>query len=214
MARRLRDEGLAVDGVMAIGPLDGSVDDAFALAAATFADVGGTTLSLGMSGDWERGDRTRIDDDPYRVGDFGPRPARKCIRMSMFVKLGSWFKIPTKRTGLYDTERGRRKRNVVPIGDGVRRSGGSVAVLLHAFGDVTEVPTHCAASSRIVNFAGRGPDAAAARRRFYLRRWYTIDGRIQKLADAIYLIVPSGVMSVPQSQEQVDSVASSIWRPS
>lgn len=54
LARRLRDEGLAVDGVMAIGPLEGDVDAAFATAQATFAEVGGTTLSLGMSADWER----------------------------------------------------------------------------------------------------------------------------------------------------------------
>ena len=56
LARRLReDEGLEVDGVMAIGPLteDPNVTkDAFATAARAFARVGGTTLSLGMSGDW------------------------------------------------------------------------------------------------------------------------------------------------------------------
>jgi len=77
LARRLRDEGLAVDGVMAIGPLDGSVDDAFALAAATFADVGGTTLSLGMSGDWERA--IAHGSTMIRIGSaiFGPRPARE-----------------------------------------------------------------------------------------------------------------------------------------
>jgi hypothetical protein len=56
LARRLReDEGLEVDGVMAIGPLSPDprvVREAFAAAAAAFAAVGGTTLSLGMSGDW------------------------------------------------------------------------------------------------------------------------------------------------------------------
>jgi pyridoxal phosphate enzyme (YggS family) len=77
LAHRLRDEGLTVDGVMAIGPLDGRVDDAFALAAATFADVGGTTLSLGMSGDWERA--IAHGSTMIRVGTaiFGPRPARE-----------------------------------------------------------------------------------------------------------------------------------------
>ncbi len=56
LARRLReDEGLEVDGVMAIGPIteDPNVTkDAFATAARAFERVGGTTLSLGMSGDW------------------------------------------------------------------------------------------------------------------------------------------------------------------
>ena len=77
LARRLRDEGLNVDGVMAIGPLDGSVDAAFELAAATFADVGGSTLSLGMSGDWERA--IAHGSTMIRIGSalFGPRPARE-----------------------------------------------------------------------------------------------------------------------------------------
>ncbi len=56
-AARLRDdEGLHVDGVMAIGP---NTDDraeivrAFERAAAVFAEVGGKTLSIGMSEDYE-----------------------------------------------------------------------------------------------------------------------------------------------------------------
>jgi len=77
LARRLRDEGLFIDGVMAIGPLTGNVDAAFALAAATFANVGGSTLSLGMSGDWERA--IAHGSTMIRVGTaiFGPRPARE-----------------------------------------------------------------------------------------------------------------------------------------
>jgi hypothetical protein len=58
LARRLRDEeGLDVDGVMAIGPVteDPAVTkEAFETAARTFERVGGTTLSLGMSGDWRQ----------------------------------------------------------------------------------------------------------------------------------------------------------------
>ena len=53
LAARLRDEGLEVDGVMAIGPVGGDVETAFATAREAFERVGGTTLSLGMSGDWE-----------------------------------------------------------------------------------------------------------------------------------------------------------------
>jgi len=57
LAARLRqDEGLAVDGVMAIGPNTGdreAVGRAFRRAAETLAAVGGVTLSIGMSGDWE-----------------------------------------------------------------------------------------------------------------------------------------------------------------
>lgn len=73
LAERLRGAGLAVDGVMAIGPLEGSVDEAFATAQATFARVGGSTLSLGMSGDWERA--IHYGATMIRIGTaiFGPR---------------------------------------------------------------------------------------------------------------------------------------------
>ncbi len=57
LARTLRDdEGLEIAGVMAIGP---NTDDraaiaaAFALAARTYAQIGGDTLSIGMSADYE-----------------------------------------------------------------------------------------------------------------------------------------------------------------
>ena len=77
LAARLRDEGLAVDGVMAIGPLEGDVDAAFAAAHAAFERVGGTTLSMGMSGDWERA--VRHGSTMVRLGTaiFGPRPAKE-----------------------------------------------------------------------------------------------------------------------------------------
>lgn len=77
LAARLRDEGLDVDGVMAIGPLTGDVDRAFAHARETFERVGGTTLSLGMSGDWERA--VRHGSTMIRLGTaiFGPRPSKE-----------------------------------------------------------------------------------------------------------------------------------------
>ena len=56
LASRLRDEeGLDVDGVMALGPNTsdrGEIARAFERAAEAYARVGGTTLSLGMSSDW------------------------------------------------------------------------------------------------------------------------------------------------------------------
>jgi PLP dependent protein len=77
LAARLRDEGLDVDGVMAIGPLEGDVDGSFERARDVFERVGGTTLSLGMSGDWERA--VRYGSTMVRLGTaiFGPRPARE-----------------------------------------------------------------------------------------------------------------------------------------
>jgi PLP dependent protein len=57
LATRLRDdEGLAVDGVMAIGPNTqdrAEITRAFRKAAETFVAVGGDTFSIGMSTDWE-----------------------------------------------------------------------------------------------------------------------------------------------------------------
>jgi pyridoxal phosphate enzyme (YggS family) len=77
LAARLRAEGLHVDGVMAIGPLQGDVDAAFQAARDAFERVGGTTLSLGMSGDWERA--VRHGSTMVRLGTaiFGARPARE-----------------------------------------------------------------------------------------------------------------------------------------
>jgi PLP dependent protein len=77
LAARLRAEGLEVDGVMAIGPLRGDVDAAFAAARSAFERVGGSTLSLGMSGDWERA--VHHGSTMVRLGTaiFGPRPAKE-----------------------------------------------------------------------------------------------------------------------------------------
>jgi cell division inhibitor SepF len=131
--------------------------------------------------------------------------------MSMFVKLGSWFKIPDDEDEeLYDTEPpATGKRNVVPIGDGPpRRHGGSVAVFApRSFADVTEVAD--ALRSRqvcIVNLQGADRTLLQRVVDFTSGVAYTIDGRIQKLADAIYLIVPAGVnVSSDGLKEQIDS---------
>jgi pyridoxal phosphate enzyme (YggS family) len=77
LAERLRGEGLTVDGVMAIGPLEGDVEESFALARETFARVGGSTLSLGMSGDWEAAIRAGSTMIRIGTGIFGARPKRE-----------------------------------------------------------------------------------------------------------------------------------------
>ena len=77
LAERLRAEpGLTVDGVMAIGPLEGDVDAAFATARKAFGAVGGATFSLGMSGDWEQA--VRHGSTMIRIGTaiFGARAVR------------------------------------------------------------------------------------------------------------------------------------------
>jgi PLP dependent protein len=70
---------LRLEGVMAIGPAAedrGAIARAFELAAKTLAAIGGSTLSIGMSGDWR--EALRAGSTMLRIGEalFGPRPAK------------------------------------------------------------------------------------------------------------------------------------------
>jgi len=77
LAEALRAQrGLRLDGVMAIGPMtadEAEISRAFELAAKTFALVGGSTLSIGMSGDWRQA--VRAGSTMIRIGTalFGGR---------------------------------------------------------------------------------------------------------------------------------------------
>ena len=76
LAEAIRAEpGLRLEGLMAMGPLGDSQEivRAFELAAKTFAAVGGTTLSIGMSGDWRAA--IRAGSTMVRIGTalFGER---------------------------------------------------------------------------------------------------------------------------------------------
>lgn len=67
---------LRFDGVMAIGPVTedrSEISAAFETAAKTFAHVGGSTLSIGMSGDWR--EAVRAGTTMVRIGTalFGER---------------------------------------------------------------------------------------------------------------------------------------------
>jgi PLP dependent protein len=71
--------GLRLEGVMAIGPPTGDQAElarAFELAAKTFDRVGGSTLSIGMSGDWR--EAVRAGSTMVRIGTalFGGRENR------------------------------------------------------------------------------------------------------------------------------------------
>lgn len=79
LAQCIRDlEALRLDGLMAIGPITPDralLRRAFELAAALHAQVGGPTLSLGMSGDWR--EALEAGTTMLRLGTslFGPRAA-------------------------------------------------------------------------------------------------------------------------------------------
>lgn len=70
------EPALRLDGVMAIAPMNASEQEiagAFALAAKTLGAVGGSTLSIGMSGDWRAA--VRAGSTMIRIGTalFGER---------------------------------------------------------------------------------------------------------------------------------------------
>lgn len=84
LAEMLRGQpGLRLEGVMAIGPLTLDRDEifrAFELAAKTLGRIGGSTLSVGMSGDWR--EALRAGSTMLRIGEalFGPRAAKEVAR--------------------------------------------------------------------------------------------------------------------------------------
>ncbi len=79
LAERLRAlPGLRLEGVMAMGPLTQDRDTilrAFEIAAKTWERVGGSTLSIGMSGDWR--EALQAGSTMVRIGEaiFGRREA-------------------------------------------------------------------------------------------------------------------------------------------
>ena len=130
--------------------------------------------------------------------------------MSMFARIGSWFAIreeDVEDDQLYADEVAS-KRNVVSLSDAPRRTGGSVAVFApRSFGDVTEIADALRAR-QVVIVNVQGADRTLLQRvvDFTSGVAYTIDGRIQKLADAIYLVVPHGVnVNSAGVREQLDN---------
>ncbi|GAC1310059.1 MAG: hypothetical protein NVS2B3_05640 [Vulcanimicrobiaceae bacterium] len=88
------------------------------------------------------------------------------------------------------------KANVVPFSAREKRSGGSGEVSLFAprsFGDVTEI-ADALRSRQVVIVNLQGVDRGLLQRvvDFTSGVAYTLDGKIQKLADAMYLVVPPG----------------------
>ena len=129
--------------------------------------------------------------------------------MSIFGRFGSWLSVHEEDDEeLYAHDEVGAKRNVVPIGDAARRGGGSVAVFApRSFGDVTEIADALRARQVvIVNVQGADRNLLQRVVDFTSGVAYTIDGRIQKLAEAIYLVVPAGVnVNSAGVREQLDN---------
>jgi len=127
--------------------------------------------------------------------------------MSMFARIGSWFAVREDDDDELYADEAAPKRNVVSLADASRR-GSSVAVFApRSFGDVTEI-ADALRSRQVVIVNIQGADRTLLQRvvDFTSGVAYTIDGRIQKLADAIYLVVPNGVnVNSAGVREQLDN---------
>lgn len=114
--------------------------------------------------------------------------------MSMFSKIGSFFSMSDEDEELYEDD-AAGPRTVVPLTNAGRRSGTEVSVYSpRAFGDVTEI-ADALRNRQVVIVNLQNADRTLLQRvvDFTSGVAYTIDGKIQKLAEAIYLVVPAGV---------------------
>lgn len=114
--------------------------------------------------------------------------------MKMFNKIGSFFAMNDEDDDLYVDEPAGA-RTVVPLNTS-RRAGTEVSVYApRTFGDVTEI-ADALRSRQVVIVNLQNADRTLLQRvvDFTSGVAYTIDGKIQKLAEAIYLVAPAGIM--------------------
>jgi cell division inhibitor SepF len=113
----------------------------------------------------------------------------------MFDKIGSFFSIRDDEEEIYQDEPAGGGR-VVPLSNAGRRSGTEVSVYSpRGFQDVVEI-ADALRNRQVVIVNLQNADRTLLQRvvDFTSGVAYTIDGKIQKLAEAIYLIVPAGVV--------------------
>ncbi|MBC5829808.1 MAG: cell division protein SepF [Candidatus Eremiobacteraeota bacterium] len=115
---------------------------------------------------------------------------------SMFSKIGSFFSLRDEDDEAYEYETSRVSTNVVPLSQAGRRSGTEVSVYSpRSFADVTEIAD--ALRTRqvvIVNLLNADRSLLQRVVDFVSGVAYTLDGKIQKLAEGMYLVVPAGVV--------------------
>jgi len=117
--------------------------------------------------------------------------------MGMFGKIGSFFSLRDDDDEFYEDEAPQSHGRVVPLSNAsnARRSGTEVSVYApRSFADVVEI-ADALRSRQVVIVNLQNADRTLLQRvvDFTSGVAYTLDGKIQKLADAIYLVVPSGV---------------------
>ncbi len=115
----------------------------------------------------------------------------------MFQKIGSFFSLRDDETDeLYEEEQPAGPPRIVALSKSGRRQNVEVGLFSpHNFQDVVEI-ADALRSRHVVIVNLQNADRSLLQRvvDFTSGVAYTIDGKIQKLAEAIYLVVPSGVV--------------------
>jgi cell division inhibitor SepF len=112
----------------------------------------------------------------------------------MFSKIGSFFSIRDDEEEFYTEE--PTSSRVVPLSNAGRRGGTQVSVFSpRSFQDVVEI-ADALRNRQVVIVNLQNADRTLLQRvvDFTSGVAYTIDGKIQKLAESIYLIVPAGIV--------------------
>jgi len=113
--------------------------------------------------------------------------------VSMFSKIGSFFSIRDDDEEYYSDEVSAR---VVPLSSAGRRGGTQVSVYSpRSYQDVVEIADSLR-NRQVVIVNLQNADRTLLQRvvDFTSGVAYTIDGKIQKLAESIYLVVPAGII--------------------
>lgn len=114
--------------------------------------------------------------------------------MSVFSKIGSFFSIRDDDEEYYGEE--SPSSRVVPLSTAGRRGGVEVSVYSpRSYQDVVEIADSLR-GRQVVIVNLQNADRTLLQRvvDFTSGVAYTIDGKIQKLAESIYLVVPAGVI--------------------
>lgn len=115
----------------------------------------------------------------------------------MFEKIGSFFSLrDDENEDLYDDDEPSGPSRVIPLTKSGRRPGVEVGLFSpRSFADVVEI-ADALRGKQVVIVNLQNADRSLLQRvvDFTSGVAYTIDGKIQKLAESIYLVVPAGVV--------------------
>jgi len=133
------------------------------------------------------------------MSDEGPVDDRQGGKVGVLHRITSFFALHEDDEEEQYEEEAQPRRNVVSFagreGRRLSAAGSEVSVFMpRSFGDVTEI-ADALRGNRVVIVNLQGIERPLLQRivDFTSGVAYTLDGKIQKLAEAMYLVVPSGV---------------------